>query len=33
MKFTSLTTRRLVLGLLGAALLIAIRFLLLRSGP
>ena len=33
MKFTSLTTRRLVLGLLGAALLIAMLFVLMRSGP
>ncbi|HOY35276.1 MAG TPA: efflux RND transporter periplasmic adaptor subunit [Piscinibacter sp.] len=33
MKFTSLTTRRLVLGLLGVALLIAMLFVLMRSGP
>jgi len=33
MKFRSLTTRRLVLGLLGVALLIAMLFVLMRSGP
>ena len=33
MKFTSLTTRRLFLGLLGVALLIAMLIVLMRSGP
>jgi HlyD family secretion protein len=33
MKFTALTTRRLVLGLMGVALLIALAFVVMRSGP
>lgn len=33
MKFTALTTRRLVLGLMAVALLIALAFVVMRSGP